>query len=59
MCLVEAVLQFAVSLLESGFDVVPSGLRGAPRIVKLLGQPGCLIAQRLEFGFGLGFGRVA
>jgi hypothetical protein len=45
--------------LRSGFDAVPGGLGGVLDSIKLLGQLGRLVAQRLEFGFGLRLDRLA
>src|ERR1035441_4010633 len=57
--LVETVLRRVVGLRETGFDTVPGGLGGVFGLVKLLVQLGRLVAQCLEFGFGLGLDRIA
>ena len=57
--LLEIVLQAIVGFLGAGFDAVPGGLRRVLGLIELLVQSSRLVAQRLEFGFGVRLDRIA
>ena len=57
--LLEIVLQAIVGFLGGGFDAIPVGLRGVLGLIELLVQGRRLVAQGLEFRFGVRLDRIA